>query len=34
MVSPTEYLMDLPPVVFHEKKVEVDGFLVKFLEAG
>lgn len=34
MVSPTEYSTDLPPVVFHEKEVESDGFLVKFLEAG
>ena len=34
MVSPTEYLTDLTPVVFHEKEVEADGFLVKFLEAG
>jgi len=24
----------LPPVVFHEKEVEADGFPVKFLEVG
>tara|TARA_B100000749_G_C18147946_1_gene350553 strand:+ start:376 stop:546 length:171 start_codon:yes stop_codon:yes gene_type:complete len=34
MVSPNEYLTDLPPVVFHEKEVVTDGFLVQFLGGG